>query len=307
VDVLHQTEVASDQIDHLGHMNVRFYSAHARTGAEAVLASIGLTADDRRTVVGRDVYVRHHREQLVGAPLEVRGGVLDASPDRIRLYEELVNPEAGEVAATFVLSFDLADRSGRARVAIDEAVLDAARSATVALPDHGRPRSISLEEDPTARPPSLDVLRDRGLAIRQIRPIDDSLEADGDGVVSSAWVGELVWGGEPAPGADFRPLEPLPGGGAMGFATMETRAAWARPARRGDRVQSFGAELDIQSKTMLSRHWLFDVDRSELIAVFTVVNVAFDTGSRRAIVIPDAVRERISRRFHPDLAAVDPG
>ncbi len=306
MDVLHKTEVTPDQIDHLGHMNVRYYSAHARTGADDLLASIGLVSDDRCSVVGRDVYVRHHREQLLGAPLEVRGGVLDASRDRIRLYEELVNPEADEVAATFVLTFDLTDRSGSKRVAIDDAVVDAARVVTVDLPEHGRPRSISLDEDPTARPPSLDVVRERGLALRQVRVIDDVLEADDDGVVSSAWLGELVWGGDPVPGGDFRPLEPLPDGGTMGFATMETRASWARPARRGDRVQSFGAELDIQSKTMLSRFWLFDVDRDELIAVFSVVNVAFDITARRAIVIPDAVRRRIERRHHPDLATADP-
>ena len=33
VDVLYKTEVTPDQIDHLGHMNVRYYGAHARTGA----------------------------------------------------------------------------------------------------------------------------------------------------------------------------------------------------------------------------------------------------------------------------------
>jgi len=301
VDVLLKTQVTPDQIDHLGHMNVRFYSAHARTGAESLLASIGLASDERIALVGRDVYVRHHREQLVGAQLEVRGGVLDASPDRIRLYEELLNPEADEVAAAFVLSFDLVDRSSQQRVAIEGKVVEAARDLVVVLPDHGRPRSIDLDEDPTAQPPSLDLLRERGLAIRQVRVIDDTLEADDEGVVSSAWLGELVWGGEPAPGADFRPLEPLPDGGSMGFATMETRAAWARPARRGDRIQSFGAELDIHSKTMLSRFWLYDVDGAELIAVFTVVNVAFDISTRRAIVIPDVVRDRITRRYHPDL------
>ena len=301
MDVLLKTQVTPDQIDHLGHMNVRFYSAHARTGAESLLASIGLASDERIALVGRDVYVRHHREQLVGAQLEVRGGVLDASPDRIRLYEELLNPEADEVAAAFVLSFDLVDLSSQQRVAIEGKVVEAARDLVVVLPDHGRPRSIDLDEDPTAQPPSLDLLRERGLAIRQVRVIDDTLEADDEGVVSSAWLGELVWGGEPAPGADFRPLEPLPDGGSMGFATMETRAAWARPARRGDRIQSFGAELDIHSKTMLSRFWLYDVDGAELIAVFTVVNVAFDISARRAIVIPDVVRDRITRRYHPDL------
>ncbi len=306
MDVLHKTEVTPDQIDHLGHMNVRYYGAHARTGADGLLASIGLTSDAHRVVVGRDVYVRHHREQLVGAALEVRGGVLDASGDRVRLYEELVNPAADQVAATFVLSFELADPARQERITIAEGIVEAAQEATVPFPEHGRPRSISLDEDPTARPPSLEIVRERGLAIRQVRLIGDDVEADDDGFVSSTVVGELMWGGDPVPGAEFRPLEPLPDGHEMGFATMESRASWARPARRGDRVQSFGAELDIQAKTMLSRHWLFDIDRAELIAVFSVLNLAFDTTARRAVAIPDAVRGRIGRRLHPDLGDAGP-
>ena len=302
MDLLYKTEVTPDQIDHLGHMNVRYYSAHARTGAAELLASFGLVSDDRRVVVGRDVYVRHHREQLAGAPLEVRGGVLDASSDRIRLYEELVNPDADEVAATFVLTYEMTDPTRQQHLTVDGATVAAAQAASVALPDYGRPRSISLDEDPTARPPSLDVVLERGLAIRQVRAIGDDVEVDEQGFVSSISVGELMWGGDPMPGAEFRPLEPLPDGHEMGFATMESRASWARPARRGDRVQSFGAEVAINEKTMLSRHWLFDVDRAELIAVFSVLNLAFDTTARRAIVIPDSVRSRIGRRLYPDLA-----
>ena len=303
MDLLHKTEVTPDQIDHLGHMNVQYYAAHARTGAEGLLASLGLVGDQQRTVVQRDTYVRHHREQLVGAALEVRGGVLEVSSDRVRLYEELVNATTNEVAATFVLSFELADRATRDRVAIERTVLQAAQHVLVALPAHGQSRSIELDEDPTERAPLLGVLRDRGLAMRQVRTIDP-VECDEDGFVFRLAISELVWGGEPLPGREFRPLEPVAGGGQMGFATMETRATWARPARAGDRVQSFGAELDIQAKTMLSRNWLLDVDQGDLIAVFSVVNVAFDITTRRAIVIPDDVRRRLDGRFHADLGSV---
>jgi acyl-CoA thioester hydrolase len=308
VELLYQTEVTPDQIDHLGHMNVRFYGAHARAGAERLLARLGITSDQHQTVVGRDVYVRHHHEQLVGAPLEVHGGVLDGSTRRLRLYEELVNPASGQVAATFVLAFESADPTTRAPQALDETLVAAALAHTVVLPDHGRPRSIDLDDDPVAAAPTLAVLRDRGLAMRRPRVIDArEIPVDEHGFVSPVATGELVWGGEPLEEeAGFRPLEPLPGGGSMGFATMETRASWARVPRVGDRVQSFAAQLDLQAKTMLTRHWSMDVERDELIVVFTVVNLAFDLGARRAMVIPDDVRQRLETRFHPDLSAVGP-
>ena len=308
MEVLYRTEVTPDQIDHLGHMNVRFYGAHARTGADQLLADIGLRADEGRALVGRDVYVRHHREQLVGAPLEVQGGVLDASPTRVRFYEELLNSDSREVAATFVLGFELADRSSRAPVELGDAVVAAASRDTVEVPEHGRPRSISLDDDPVAAAPAVEVLLERGLALRQPRVIaGDEIAVDLDGYVSPATAGELMWGGEPVEGHEFRPLEPLPGGNTMGFATMETRSTWARPPRVGDRVQSFAAELDLKAKTMLTRHWLFDVERGDLLVVFTVVNLAFDVGNRRAIAIPDGLRARLEERLQPDLLTGQPG
>src|SRR5262245_24439386 len=92
-------------------MNVMFYGVHARTGAEGLLASIGLAPNNEVTIRQRDMYVRHHREQVEGASLEVRGGVLDVSPTGVRLYEELVNDASDELAATFVLTFEAADRT----------------------------------------------------------------------------------------------------------------------------------------------------------------------------------------------------
>jgi acyl-CoA thioesterase FadM len=299
VDVLHKTEVTADQIDHLGHMNVRYYGENARIGAGRLLASVGLDPDAARAAIQRDTYTRHHREQLVGAPLEVRGGVLDATPERIRLYEELVNADTDDVAATFVLTFAVPD--GDAPTPLTGDVLAAARSATVSMPEHGRPRSISLEDDPAGAAPAPSVLVERGLAMRLPRTVT-AIETAGQRSVAPNALAELVWGGEPAPGREFRPLEDTDDGSQIGFAILETRATWVRDASVGDRVQSFGAELAVESKTMLSRNWLVDMGRDELIGVFTVVNIAFDVGARRAVVIPDEVRARLGRRLHADLA-----
>ena len=301
MDVLHETEVTPDQIDHLGHMNVRYYGQHARAGADRLLAEIGLRPDEGRAIRQIDTYTRHHHEQLEGAPLQVRGGVLDVADARVRLYEELVNAETGAVAATFVLTFELVDRASQASTLLDPAIVDAASARTVPLPEHGQPRSIAVDDDVVARAPTLEVVRERRLTLRQPRVIDDALGGT-DGLVSPLAIPELMWGGEAVPGREFRPVEAMPDGGQMGFATMETRATWARLPRVGDRVQSFGAELSIESKTMLTRNWLFDVDRGDVVAVLTIVSLAFDMGARRSLVIPDRLREGLTRRLHADLA-----
>jgi len=302
VDVLHKTEVVPSQIDHLGHMNVRFYGEHARTGADRVLDSLGLEPDDRRTVIQRDTYTRHHNEQLVGASLEVRGGVLDASSKRIRLYEELVNSDRGDIAATFVLTFELGERATREPGIIDDAIVERARASIVAIPEHGMPRSISVDEDLVETGPTLEALQQHDLAMRQVRTVQTS-DCDADGFVQPLAVPELVWGGQPIDGREFRPLETLADGGQMGFATMETRASWVRFARAGDHVQSFAAQIAVYDKAMLSRHWLADVDRGDLVAVFSVVSLAFDITNRRAISLPNEVRQRFESRLHPELAS----
>ena len=300
MDVRYETEVTPDQIDHLGHMNVRFYGIHARAGADRMLASLGLVGEADQVVFQRDSIVRHLREQLVGAPLAVRGGVLQAGTPAVRLYQELVNTATDEVAATFVTSFELQDRRTREALALPTAVVDAARRDIVAPPVERLPRTIVADRDPTAAAPTLATLRDLDLAMRLPRFIDPAA-CDEDGFVAATDLAELVWSGEATPGREFRPLSDLADGVQLGFATLESRATWTRPARAGDQVQSFDAVLEMREKTMVTRHWLMEVDSAELIAVLEVVNVAFDTARRRAIEIPEALRVRMTARLLPEL------
>ena len=305
MDVWYETEVTSDQIDHLGHMNVRFYGVHARAGANRLLASLGLAANADQVVFQRDSIVRHLREQLVGAPLAVRGGVLGATAQALRLYQELVNTETEEVAASFVTSFELEDRRSRETVPLEAAMVEAADRAIVAAPVERLPRTIVADQDPTAGAPTLATLRELDLAMRLPRVIDPA-GADEDGFVAATDLAELIWSGEATPGREFRPLAELADGVQLGFATLESRATWARPARAGDRVQSFDAVIELRPKTMVTRHWLMEVDSADLIGVLEVVNVAFDTSRRRAIEIPEALRVRMAARLLPEMGAKDP-
>ncbi len=305
MDVQYETEVTSDQIDHLGHMNVRFYGIHARAGADRLLASLGLLGRADQVVFQRDSIVRHLREQLVGAPLAVRGGVVAATAQAVRLYQELVNTTTEEVAATFVTSFELEDRRTREAVPLDAEVVDAGHRAIVAAPVERLPRTIVAEQDPTTGAPTLATLRDLDLAMRLPRVIDPAF-CDDDGFVAATDLAELVWSGEATPGREFRPLADLADGVQLGFATLESRATWARPARAGDRVQSFDAVIELRAKTMVTRHWLMEVDSAELIAVLEVVNVAFDTARRRAVEIPEALRVRMGARLLPELGPPTP-
>ena len=106
-------DVKPTEIDGLDHMNVRYYAERAQRANQALLAELGLDAGDDSglRLTQPDTYTRYQREQFAGATLVVRGGVLEADANGVRCYYELANPAKGEIAATFLITGALADRT----------------------------------------------------------------------------------------------------------------------------------------------------------------------------------------------------
>jgi acyl-CoA thioesterase FadM len=284
--VTHTSTVAADQIDHLGHMNVRHYASNARSGTEAVLAGLGWNAPGDADVF--DMYTRHHHEQLLDTNLEVRSGVLGVDNRSLTIYHELSNAADGDLAATFVH-----------RVRTDGSTpfdhLD-----TITLPPPGLPRSIDLSADPIGSAPTLAAVQLLDVPIRAPRHIDDA-DTAGSPAVLPHLVPMLIWGGTSPDGSDFELTHIGPNGESMGWATMETRVGIARLPTLGTRVQSFGATSSIADKTSQITMWAYDLDTAELLVTFEVVNLLFDIGRRRAMSIPDDMRAEMASRHHPEL------
>jgi acyl-CoA thioester hydrolase len=303
LEVLHEATVGEDEIDELGHMNVRFYLTKALRATDSLAERHGLSsaACDELGVVLElcDVYSRHYREQLVGARLAVRGGVLAVRSDGLRLYHELVNPARAELAATFVHELKLRDRNSRSARPLPEMVARSAGRALVEWPAHGRPRTLSLE----SAPPHLELAaaRQRGLALRAERVVLPE-ECDPQGHFIASRYQDLVWGGEPIePSRAGSWLHDLEDGRKFGWATLESRGILRELPRVGARIQAFGAEVALEAKTSFRHHWVFDLDSGALLCTSSILNLAFDIGARRPIEIPAAVRQMLEAVYHPDL------
>lgn len=299
LNLLYEDTVTGDEIDRNGHLNVRFYAARAARATQALAASLGLDATSRGPRAGlllvTDAFTRYHREQLVGARLVVRGGLLGLAADRLRLYHELSNRETGELSATFVHEARLLDRQSGAFRSLPES-LGRALADVVSWPEHGRPRTLDL--DRPAKPLALAEARRRGLTLRQDRTITGD-ECDSDGLLLPECRADLFWAGRPARDASrepFRGWRP-----DFGWVTLESRSAFVRLPRMGARIQSFGAEVDIGRKTSHRRHWAFDVDRGDVLAVTSMINLGFDPLARRSKEIPPDVRHELEAEHHPDL------
>ena len=300
---LHAARVTDEHIDHLGHMNVRFYQEKAFAATDALAAAHGLGPDAARALGGelrvRDAFTRHYREQLVGAELAVLGGFLAVRADGFRAYHELVNTESGERAAVFVHDVALAHRDDGRALALPEAFAKGAADALVAWPEHGRPRTIDLGRVPDGL--TLAEARRRGLAMRQERAVGPD-ECGADGRYAAAGYLALVWGGEPpASRGEAVPMLETIGEVQFGWATLESRATLLALPRLGTRIQSFGAEVALARKTSFRHHWVFDVATGVLLCAHSVVNLAFDIAARKSLEIPPHVRARLETQYHPDL------
>ena len=296
--ITHRSTVTQDQIDHLGHMNVRFYGVNAASGTAGLLHEFALgTTPILRPV---DLYTRHHREQMLGGRLVVRSGVIAVRPDGLRVYHELANEDTGALAATFVHRLQREDDAGHPGP-LPAAWADRAREMLTAIPAHGATRSISLECDPIASAPTLATVQQRDLAMRKVRAVAAE-ECDTRGAFIRSNAPGLTWGGEPTNRRHPEMLYDGPNGERMGWASMETRIAIVRLPRLGDRVQSFSAVIALHDKTSHRVQWVYDVDRGDLLTTFEIVNLAFDIDARGPMSIPSTIRHTEESALHTDLA-----
>jgi len=290
--------VTEDQIDHLGHMNVHYYGVNAQAGSARLLGDIvDPTGAPLRPI---DVYTRHHAEQLLGAQLVVRSGVVGVDDDSLRLYHELANEDTGALAATFFHRLRAQDADG-VGLPLAAAVRDFAGARIVPVPAHGSTRSIALDTDPVATAPELRVLQARELAMRKVRSVSaDECDADGAYIRSNAPM--LAWGGKPVNERTPEMIHETADGVRMGWASMETRLRVARLPHAGDRIQSFSAVIGLRDKTSHRILWAYDVDRGDLLITFEIVNLAFDIAARSAMSIPPTIRDYERSATHDDLA-----
>ena len=277
--ISHTSSVTDDQIDELGHMNVRYYGQNAVAATHAVFDRLGLGEPTLHSA-----YTRHHHEQMLGNELEVRSALLGGG-DRLRLYHELRNRADDDLAATFV----------------HELVHPAVEAPAIELPDHGRPRSLRLDTDGLATAPPLDQLVESGLAVRRPRTVNDE-DTMGARTVPTWLANNLIWGGERLDEITEW-IRTLPNGDRYAFVVMESRL-WVRPepVPIGTPIQSFSATIEVGEKIERDISWSYDTSTGEPLAAIETVDLCFNMSERRSMVIPEQSRDRIDAGFRPEFA-----
>lgn len=310
---LHEAPVGPDEIDSLGHMNVRYYSTRVALATRTLLASWGWDearlAAEGLIVVAQDSFNHYLREQFAGATIVVDGGACDVHEGGLRLYLELVNLADGERAATFLTRPVLMDRRTRTPRSMPRALLERARGATVELPQHGLPRSIDLA------PPRVDLRYEdvKGRLGRAFSPFPTrgkvrvpASECDEFGFLNLTCAQEIMFSAfaAMAQAAGVRagpPIERGSDGRRIGWAVLENRQFLVATPRANDPIATLHAPIRTTAKTQQVRRWTFDTASGALLSVIDAVMLALDLDARRATEIPPSMRGALEGTAVDDL------
>jgi len=309
VIILDDRTVDESEIDHLGHMSVRFYARRALRAAEALLDRAGLSSPDlkskRLKVVLKDAFNHFFNEQHLGAHLAAMGGWMEHGP-RPRAYIELVNQDDGARAASFLVEPALVAAETPHRLT---APTLAAPDQLVAVPDYALPRSISLA------PPELDIdiTRLEALAAGWAMPhglgeaVVPADACDEHGLLNVATSQDASFVVIDLVGQTHGHMIEAEGSAPFGWAMLEQRQHLLGVPRVGERVRTVSVQTRIGDKTLLSRRWTYNAVTRELYGMIDGISLAFDPVRRKSMTIPDQVRAELQAQCFPELMAFRAG
>lgn len=130
--ITHRGAVMPWECDHMGHMNVIYYTAKFDQATWPFFASIGFTARHMKEAgvgVGAVRYdIRYFHELLTGDTLTVRTRLLEVRDKVIRYRHEMTADQTGELAATAEVTAVHMDTGKRKSCPFDPEILEKARA-----------------------------------------------------------------------------------------------------------------------------------------------------------------------------------
>jgi acyl-CoA thioester hydrolase len=272
------------ECDQMGHMNVRFYVAHAMEGLAGLAAALGLPgafrANAEATLLVKDHHIRFLREARAGAPLYLVTGVVEMGESEARLIQLLVHAGSGELAASFqTLVVHATSREERAFPWSDRTRALAA-ALVMEVPERAAPRSLTLEA--SAGGASLAEAERLDL-IHLAKGAFTAQDCDVFGRVGVEHIIGRVSDGVPTLGAAL-------GGGprreGVGGAVLEYRSGLMSFDDRSQRVA----------------HWVLDPETGAPWATGEAVAVSLDLAARKIIPLADEAKGRLKGRVTPGLS-----
>ena len=307
--LLDESKVLAEEIDSLGHMNVRFYMERMERANRKLLSDLELPSElmAKSFVRRTDTYTRFRAEQFEGSTLHTVGGILDVTEGGMRSYVEIRNPDLEQSAATFIVTTGLIDRKTRVQQPFP-LVSNAALETKV--PDYAQPRTLSLGL------PQTDVTFDDLIAAIPDEDLGSVHRGRYDTTVEEGDVDQEGWL-KPDAELMFLPFSKMAAqtgvqhgppvfetesGQRVGWAVMETRTQTLGQPKLGDHLQYFNADVALEKKSRVTRRWAFNSGTGQLVGMSDTVGICIDLDARKAIDWPDELRVEIEAKMQPQFA-----
>lgn len=126
-------------LDHMGHMNVQHYVEKFDEGVWHLFAALGVTSgyirDKNRGMAAVEMNIRYKQEMFAGDLVVVRSGLLEIKDKSLRLIQEMLNGETGEVTAIEEVVVVHLDRKARKAIPFPAEIVAKARERIVDYPE----------------------------------------------------------------------------------------------------------------------------------------------------------------------------
>lgn len=298
-----RNSVQTWEIDQMGHLNVQFYVDRALDGLAALAVHLGLGReyqhDQGQSLVANELHIRFLRERRSGSPFFLRAGVLNADETALKVYQEMVDTSSGEVAATYILDLEMRQTRTHQVCPVPKAAREKALTLQVELPEHGRPRGLEMASPRPAL--TLSQADSMGL-IPTFQGLARPEQCDRAGWLNLRHFMGMISNSIPnllvQTGGGDRSSTPDVGGAAL-----EYRFVYRRYPRADDVIVLRSGLRDLGDKTYTWCHWMFDLESGEAVASAETVAISLDLQARKAIPVPDAMRQKLKTLLIDGLRA----
>lgn len=122
------------QLDHVGHMNVQFYTARFDEATWHFFSSLGIGTrylrERRRGMAALEQHTRYKRELHAGALVRITSELLEVKPKVVRFIHRMYDAETGEEIADSELTAVHLDTEQRRSVPFPDEILERLQAAS---------------------------------------------------------------------------------------------------------------------------------------------------------------------------------
>ncbi len=273
-----RTVVNTWECDENAHLNVQFYFAHFDTAGKQFAAICGFDPADLGPRTVR--HVRYHKELRAAELVHVTSAYVPDGPHPVTIVHQMFDPLNGWLAATALDGYAPGDR----------AALDLSKLPAIEMPEAALPRSFDAAPSNVA-PETATLLAAGGAVTFRGALLPRDGDVDG-GSLDQSYISCLTNGASHAwehGGLTARWLAEQ----GFGRVAVEMKLSYASRFSIGEPVHMVTVFTGLSSKAFTFSHYLFETRSGRLAATADVAGLAMDHATRRAVVLPDAMRERI--------------